>query len=444
MSSEISRLTNADFSQSAFLPFANSAGTAFATIPSAAGISVTFDFYSYGGTGGDGLSFFLVDGTQPLTRAGGFGGSLGYAPAQTETTVTPGIAGGYLGIGFDEFGNFATGSDGKAGGTAFRMPNSITVRGSEATSYAFLGNVLSPIPLDNPDPAATQANSKRTAQVNLSPAGDLQVSLDINQNGLFTDPGETLLGLNVVGAGNGALPATFRFGFAASTGGNTNIHEVGNVSVKDASGNIIAANLVASLIVDNSNDDPTVDQPVGGSGNDIIRTGGGNDVVTGQAGNDIIVGGKGADTVSGGTDADRFYFSGSSKAEALRDSTLRNLDRITDFSFAEGDRFGLDFDNNLGTIERPKRLFNAGREKGSLRKAAKSAYADKNQQRRGDQALKANEAVFFRLGSRTFLSVNDSKAAFSATNDLLVDVTGIQFKPGDARKGGLRVTDYFI
>ncbi len=439
---EIFRLTNADFSQAAFLPFADATGTALATVPSGAGLSVTFDFYSYSGTGGDGISFFLVDGSQPLDRAGGFGGSLGYAPRLTDTGLIPGILGGYVGIGFDEFGNFSSDFEGRTGGIG-TIPNSVTVRGSETTNYAFLDSVVAPIDLDNPDPTATQANSKRTAQVNLSAAGDLQVSLDINQNGLFTDPGETLLSFNLI-AKNGALPTTFRFGFAASTGGTTNIHEVGNVSVKDASGNVIAANLVASLIVRNPNTDSTVDRPVGGSGNDIIQTGGGNDSITGQAGGDIVVGGSGADTISGGAGADIFYFRGASKAEALKDSTLSSLDRITDFSFAEGDRFGLDFDNNLETIERPRRLFNAGKEKGNLQKAAKSAYADKNQKRRGDQALKADEAVFFRRGSRTFLSVNDGKAGFSVTNDLLVDVTGIQFKSGDARKGGLKVGNYFV
>ena len=142
--------------------------------------------------------------------------------------------------------------------------------------------------------------------------------------------------------------------------------------------------------------------------------------------------------------ADRFYFQGANKAEALRGSTVNALDKITDFNFLEGDRFGLDFDNNLATVERPKALFNAGKESGSLVKAAKSAYADKNQQRRGNQALKADEAVFFRLGSRTFLSVNDSNAKFSAANDLLADVTGIQFKNGDLKNGVLSLSNYFI
>jgi Ca2+-binding RTX toxin-like protein len=69
----------------------------------------------------------------------------------------------------------------------------------------------------------------------------------------------------------------------------------------------------------------------GGEGNDIVRGGQGNDVVRGGAGDDWLSGDKGDDTVTGGTGADIFHsFSGA------------GLDRITDFSRAEGDRIQLD------------------------------------------------------------------------------------------------------
>ncbi|NEQ24938.1 MAG: calcium-binding protein, partial [Microcoleus sp. SIO2G3] len=158
-----------------------------------------------------------------------------------------------------------------------------------------------------------------------------------------------------------------------------------------------------------------------------------------------LTGGGGKDILTGNQGSDRFLFSGSTKAEALRTSTLRSLDRINDFNYSQGDRFQLDFDNNLSTVERPRRLFNAGTQKGSLLQAVRSAYGDKFTRTKGKQALKANEAVFFKLGSRTYLSVNDSKAAFSARNDLVVDVTGIQFASGDAKRAGtLGVTRYFV
>ncbi|MCZ0903002.1 hypothetical protein ON021_24180, partial [Microcoleus sp. HI-ES] len=59
----------------------------------------------------------------------------------------------------------------------------------------------------------------------------LTVALDLNSNGTF-DAGETLLDIQDLAALNGAVPRTFKFGFAASTGGNTNIHEVNNVIVQ--------------------------------------------------------------------------------------------------------------------------------------------------------------------------------------------------------------------
>lgn len=435
--SDVLRLTNADFTQSAFVLYTT-------PVSSANGLSITFDFYSYQGNGGDGINFFLVDGSQSPTRAGGFGGSLGYAPIQDASgTVIPGLAGGYLGIGFDEFGKYSDGESGRVGGIGGR-PDSIAVRGSAATNYVYLtGTDTLPSSLDNPGPTATRANSKRTAQIDLSPTGDLSVKVDLNADGDYADPGEAAItNFNVVAAGNGALPPTFKFGFAASTGGNINIHEVGNFNVRTAAGAPIPGNFTGNITVIGSDNN---DRPPTTSGNDTVQAGAGNDTLTGLEGNDVLVGGLGADTSTGGPGADRFVFAGTSRADALRSSTLRSRDRITDFKFSEGDKIQIDSDNNLQTVgELPRGLFNAGVERGSLQKAVQAAYADKDGRRGGNQKLRPNEAVFFRLGNRTYLSVNDNRAPFSAANDLLVDVTGIELKRGDANRGVLRAADYFI
>lgn len=436
--SDILRLTDATFAQSSFVLYTT-------PVSSANGLSITFDFYSYQGTGADGTSFFLLDGSQTPKQAGGFGGSLGYAPILINpTTLQPGIAGGYLGIGFDEFGNFSFGGEGRTGGPGAR-PDSIAVRGSVATDYKYLTGNLNPLPIsiDNPGPTATRANSKRTAQIDLTPTGDLSVKVDFNADGDFIDLGEDVIpSFNVITAGNGALPSSFKFGFAASTGGTTNIHEVGNFSVKTANGIPVAGSFTKNLTIIGSDGE---DKPPSSTGNDTIQTGGGNDTLTGQEGNDVLVGGTGTDTSTGGTGGDRFVFSGVSRAAALRDSTFRALDKITDFKFADQDKFQIDSDNNLETLgDLPRRLFNSGRETGTLLRAVRSAYADKDQRRRGNQKLLANEAVFFKLGSRTYLSINDRNPTFVARNDLLADVTGIQFKAGDSRLGALKVLDYFV
>jgi serralysin len=69
----------------------------------------------------------------------------------------------------------------------------------------------------------------------------------------------------------------------------------------------------------------------GGDGNDQVRGGQGDDSVTGGAGDDYVSGDRGADTVAGGTGADIFH--GSQDA---------GIDRVVDFSLAEGDRVQLD------------------------------------------------------------------------------------------------------
>lgn len=391
----------------------------------AQGLSVSFDLFAYGGSGGDGIAFFFVDGAQSPIRAGGFGASLGYAPR----FEVPGIQGGYLGIGFDEFGLYSDGSEGRTGGIG-RTPSSVAVRGSELVQYAYLGGTPTlPVSLSQP----TREASRRRAQVSLDPQGQLTVRLDLNGDGDVLDANETLLNFNVIERGNSALPNSLKFGFTAATGASTNVHEVDNFSVTTFDGTPLPGNFTSDLLIvaDQSGTTPGVNTP---------------SQLQGTAGNDIIIGGSGTDVITGGAGADRFVFRGATRAQALRQSTLRRLDRITDFNAREGDRVQLDFDNNLATSQQPRGLFNAGRQAGrNLLRAARSAYADKDQRKRGNQRLRANEAVFFQVGSRTYLSVNDNRAPFSPTNDLLVDVTGIQFaRPADARAGTLRVSNYFV
>ena len=123
------RLTPAAGDREAFVIYNN-------PIPSTDGLRVQFDFYSYGSSQqyraegpfispqpGDGLGFFLIDGTVSPTRTGGYGGSLAYAPR----TGIPGIEGGYLGIGLDEFGNFSTSTEGRSGRSRLRFPAPLLV-----------------------------------------------------------------------------------------------------------------------------------------------------------------------------------------------------------------------------------------------------------------------------------------------------------------------------
>ncbi len=69
----------------------------------------------------------------------------------------------------------------------------------------------------------------------------------------------------------------------------------------------------------------------GGDGDDQVRGGQGDDSVSGGAGDDFVSGDRGNDTISGGAGADLFH--GSQDA---------GIDRVIDFSLAQGDRVQLD------------------------------------------------------------------------------------------------------
>jgi type IV pilus assembly protein PilY1 len=131
------------------------------TFPNTEGLQVTWTSVSYGGnnyngTGADGISFFLADagvvntanpnGTNAAT-VGALGGSLGYSCSNGNGTYD-GVVFGYLGVGIDEFGNFANpgdntdtgpGSNGTATGPNF-LAGRIGVRGYGYTSWAGLSS----------------------------------------------------------------------------------------------------------------------------------------------------------------------------------------------------------------------------------------------------------------------------------------------------------------
>jgi uncharacterized repeat protein (TIGR01451 family) len=226
----------------------NQAGFALSNtvIPAGKGISVSFDHYAYGGVGGDGMTFFLINGSANPGQAGSFGGSLGYAQRLTPS-AQPGIAGGYIGISIDEFGNFANANEGRGNGctTTYGQPGSagllatgsapdrVTVRGARnaddstgLSGYCYIASGSVGSSLDNPAPGVTTRNgaTKHTVQLTISPLNVLTVRVDGSSvvSGLDLDsvPGQP------------AFPASFKVGFAGATGGSTNYHEVRNLVVQ--------------------------------------------------------------------------------------------------------------------------------------------------------------------------------------------------------------------
>lgn len=183
------------------------------------GLNITFDMFQYGGSGADGISFFLIDGAASPTQPGAAGGSLGYS---SNIDGDPGIEGGYVGVGFDRFGNFSD-SDFGSGGVG-PVSNSITVRGSEDSGYAFVTTT----PADGSLSGTTRTNSLRRVKINISTNNVMTVAVDYG-SGYVTELSD--IDLEAIN-GEGSLPTNFKFGFAASTGGSTNTHAIRGLSVE--------------------------------------------------------------------------------------------------------------------------------------------------------------------------------------------------------------------
>ena len=199
-------------------------GFVFNTTPVSAshGLNIAFDMYQYNGSGADGISFFLIDGSANPTVPGASGGSLGYSSGG----ITPGIVGGYVGIGFDKYGNFSNPAFG-SGGAGF-SPNTIAVRGSEGTGYAYVTGKVAAGQLANTS-TTNRANAKRHVVIFVSTNNIMTVSVDYNDGvGLRTELSN--INLNTIN-GTGTLPTSFKYGFAASTGGSNDTHEISGLTV---------------------------------------------------------------------------------------------------------------------------------------------------------------------------------------------------------------------
>jgi hypothetical protein len=266
------RLTDADTDRSAAVLYNE-------PLPSNEGLDVTFEQWQYGGdttkpSPADGISFFLVDGAAQLTHPGAFGGSLGYAQKLPDdnpaNTFLSGVDGGYLGVGLDVLGNFFGDWEHRGNGcttrspagTGFRAPapgaNMVTVRGpgEGVDGYCFLKATTSnttttttgpwnstlPGRLQGPATAADlpagltplQAQtalqpSQRTVTVHLSPGPNPQLTVDVD----FSPAAGVRASTQVLSMPlPQPVPATLKFGFAASTGLFTDVHLLREVTAR--------------------------------------------------------------------------------------------------------------------------------------------------------------------------------------------------------------------
>jgi hypothetical protein len=227
------------------------------------GFSISFEYFSYGGTTNDsqlakadGINLFLIDGSIVTDAAnfvpGGYGGSLGYAQLVAGTTNIAGAAGGFIGIGLDEFGGYSVADEGKSGGTTARVISGVAIRGAgnattSNTAYRYLTgartatytvsgttrNLTSGFGIDVPT-ARAQSNSAdyRRVFVDVFPVSKGSTTYKVTvriQNGPTTV--STVIDNYSFTSATQVMPSSLRIGFAASTGGSTNFHEVRDLQI---------------------------------------------------------------------------------------------------------------------------------------------------------------------------------------------------------------------
>src|SRR6516162_2177484 len=233
-------------------------------LPSGAGLQITFDQFQYGGSGADGIGFFLVNGSADLTATGATGGALGYA--QLLGTSLPqhnGVNSGVLGVGLDAFGNFSNDGEGRGNGcptaspfgttTARTNPNAVVLRGAGngLTGYCFLtatgtcsGCTGKALPSSLRSNALATADRKVRITITPGPNPTVEVEIDFTgtSNSFQTVVNEPL---------TTPLPSTIKFGLSSSTGGENDVHLIRNVSVVTVEPLNPGINLVKQVAITN-------------------------------------------------------------------------------------------------------------------------------------------------------------------------------------------------
>lgn len=195
-------------------------------------MEVKFKFYAYGQTApGDGVAFILSDASV-TPQPGGFGGSLGYARKGTQV----GFAGGWLGIGFDEYGNYANPADGpKPGGPGVRA-QAIGIRGSGSgtTGYAWINGTATLSPTLSTNTSSTTPNPGHAYRVTVDSrvSGKSMVTVERDTTGTGGSYAAVLGPLDVMAAsGQAAVPTNLMVSFTGSTGGARAFHDIGDLQI---------------------------------------------------------------------------------------------------------------------------------------------------------------------------------------------------------------------
>ncbi|WP_239497820.1 DUF6701 domain-containing protein [Aeromonas allosaccharophila] len=188
-------------------------------------VTVEFDHYAYktsGTSGADGMAVVLSDATI-TPQPGAFGGPLGYG----FKTGISGFAGGWLGIGLDEYGNFANEGGSSNLGS---LPQAVSIRGSGSgtSGYNYLSGSSSKLsPAVDSGTNSARPHSYRIT-VDSRVIGSSMATVERNTGSGYVK----LIGpINMVRSGQAAVPENFLLSLTGSTGSVTNFHEIDNFRV---------------------------------------------------------------------------------------------------------------------------------------------------------------------------------------------------------------------
>ncbi|KPQ01954.1 DUF6701 domain-containing protein [Marinobacter sp. HL-58] len=187
-------------------------------------VILEFDYYAYGGNGADGIVIALSD-SRVTPQPGSFGGSLGYAQRNNGDA---GFAGGWMGVGLDEFGNYSNQTEGRQGGVGF-VPQAVVVRGSGSgqSGYKYLEGTsgLSP----GIDETGSDNPHRYRITVDSRSPGEAIVSVERDTGGgmnTLIPPFDML-----ADSDQAPVPENFLLSLTGSTGGSTNIHELDEIEL---------------------------------------------------------------------------------------------------------------------------------------------------------------------------------------------------------------------
>jgi uncharacterized repeat protein (TIGR02543 family)/LPXTG-motif cell wall-anchored protein len=209
-------------------------------IPTSSGLDVSFTFSMWGGTGADGMNFFLQKGTETSSVLPQ-GGTLGYSADRHSAGQANGLKNGLLGIGLDMYGNHSlptfSGTGCPTSPVRKEAPNSLVVRGpgSLKAGYCIIGelkNTKTNWASGATHTSSTRSNRAKAIRIIVDPStvATPQVKIWIcAANTTCSIAGAPDLALNAPAAL--LNEPTVRFGFSAASGGLTNRHEVWNLAV---------------------------------------------------------------------------------------------------------------------------------------------------------------------------------------------------------------------